>query len=162
MTATMSFPIEARRSDTLEALLAPIHDRWIEQVGRVLAPAIVPRANFWERWGAVRYLIDQFEDRFRLECALVDSLAAGLSRTAIVRLGIIRARLERTRTNLIALGRRRGTAFVVSAFAQEIFEQAKLWCAELEFATKDLGLEDLSSSSQDMLDHLKTVARLDL
>jgi hypothetical protein len=162
MTATLPLTIEARASDTLDSLLSPIHDRWVEQVGQVLAPVMVPQAKFWERWGAVRYLIDQFEDRFRLECALVDSLAGRLTPTAVVRLSTIRATLERTRTDLIPLGRRRGTAMIVSAFAQKIFDQVKLWCAELEFATRRLRQDDLTEESERLLEHLEIAASLDL
>jgi hypothetical protein len=162
MTTAIPLTIEARAPDTLESLLSPIHDKWIEQVGALLAPAMVPHANFWERWGAVRYLIDRFEDRFRLECALVDSLGGWLSRSEVVRLSTIRAALERIRSDLIVLGRRRGTAMVVAAFAREILDQAKLWCVELELTTRNLRRDDLTEESERLLERLETAASLDL
>jgi hypothetical protein len=162
MSATIPFTIEARAGDTLGTLLSPIHDRWIEQVGVLLSPAMVPQADLWERWGAVRYLIDRFEDRFRMECALVDSLTGRLSRTAVVQLNNIRTCIERTRRDLITLGRRRGTAMVVSAFTENIFDQAKLWCAELEFATSKLRWTELPAKTQCLVEHLEMAASLDL
>ncbi|HEY7636290.1 MAG TPA: hypothetical protein VH763_12125 [Gemmatimonadales bacterium] len=161
MSAAIPLAIEPRADDTLDVILSPIHDRWIEQIGTLLAPAMVPQAPFWERWGAVRYLIDQFEGRFRMECALMDSLASWLSRSEFVRLSTIRAVLERTRVDLIALGRRRGTAMVVAAFAREILEQAQLWCAELEFATRNLHRSELSPESERLIKHLELAASLD-
>jgi hypothetical protein len=161
MTATAALTVATRADDTLDVVLSPVHDRWIEQMNRLLAPAMVPQATFWDRWGAVRYLIDQFEDRFRLECALMDSLAGWLSRSEFVHLSTIRAVLERTRTDLIALGRRRGTGMVVAAFAEEILNQAKLWCAQLELATRNLRRCELSAESQRVVEHLEMAASLD-
>lgn len=162
MSATIPFSIQARADDTLEAMLSPVHDRWIEQLEQVLAPAIAPKASFWERWGVVRYLVDQFESRFRLECALVDSLGGWLSRSEVVRLSTIRAVLERTLTELAVLGRRRGTAMVVAAFTQEILDQAKLWCAHLELATSNLHRFELSPESERVVEQLEMAASLDL
>jgi hypothetical protein len=161
MSATIPVTLEARAEDMLETVLSPIHDRWIEQVDQLLAPAMEPQAGFWERWGAVRYLIDQFEDRFRLECALVDSLAGWLTRTEFVRLATIRAELEHTRTDLIALGRRRGTAVLVAAFARDVLKQAELWCAQLEFATRNLRQCELRPESKRLVEQLETAASLD-
>ena len=51
----------------LGAALRPIHEGWFEDVRQYLDPALNPGAEFWTRWAAVRYLNDEFLDRFRWE-----------------------------------------------------------------------------------------------
>ena len=164
MSAAAAIPlnIETRAPDTLESLLSPIHDLWIEQIERLLAPAMAPRAEFWERWSVVRYLTDQFEGRFRLEYALADSLDGLLRPELVSRLESTRRALEFVRAQLVTVGRRRGTSGVTAGLAGKLLERAKLWCAQLEFATRDIRREELSPESGRLLEHLEAAAGLGL
>lgn len=162
MSAGIPLMVEAQQVDSLETILAPIHDQWIAQVGQMLAPALAPRATFWERWGVVRYLTDRFDNRFRLECALIDGLNGLLSPEAAGRLNSTRVALESIRARIACLGRRRGTGGVVAGFAGRLIEQLKLWCAQVEFATRPLSHEDLDQESHRLLERLKAAAGLGL
>ena len=62
--------------ETLDAVLGPTHDAWIEEVRQLLVPATTPVAPFWDRWSVVRHLDDQFLARFRVERALLSELRA--------------------------------------------------------------------------------------
>jgi hypothetical protein len=59
---------------TVGEVLATVHEGWINQVESSLLPATDLRTDFWSRWGATRFLGDQFGDRFRLECAFAAAL----------------------------------------------------------------------------------------
>src|SRR3954468_3659844 len=96
--------------EILDAVLRPIHNVWVTETHRFLDPAIEPGADFWARWGATRFLSDDFRDRYRRERALVDQLRSLLRPDVSehpVREG---DRLVRLRLELDRLGRRRGTA----------------------------------------------------
>jgi hypothetical protein len=147
------------RVETLDSVLAPIHDRWIERLARVLAPAMETGSDRWERWGVVRFLADQFEVWFRFECALAESLAGILEPAAAAALTSARERLEETRVELMTAGRRYGTASQVAALSRRLLEQAQRWCAALEFATVRLTLADLPEAGRELLDHIEAVAR---
>lgn len=154
-TTLNSPPPTASGNGTLEAALAPIHDRWIERLAHVLAPALVPRASFWERWGATRFLTDQFESRFALQCALAESLAGIMDPTARARLDAGRQEIDRLRDRLVAAGRRRGTAGPVAMLARQLIEQTRLWCAELETATSHIAVDSVPEDSRDLLERLR-------
>jgi len=162
MTSTLAPAFDAPPAEPLSAVLSRIHDHWVDRVGRFLAPAMVPRANFWERWGSVRYLADEFEDRFRAQCAVVDSLGLLLGPSALDRLAMARKRLEATRAELTTLGRRRGTAGPVAVLARRLLDQVRLWCVELELATSRLTTGDLPDEAREVIAHLEAVAGLGL
>lgn len=146
------------RVETLDSVLAPIHDRWIERIARVLAPVMEIRADLWERLGVVRFLGDQFEGWFRFECALAESLADVLEPTAAAALTSAREGLEETRGRLMAAGRQHDSAGQVAALSRRLLEQAQRWCAALEFATVRLTLADLPEAGRELLDHIEAVA----
>jgi hypothetical protein len=160
MTPILAPALDAPPAEPLGAILSPIHDCWVERVARFLAPAMMTRASFWERWGAVRYLADEFEARFRAQCALVDSLEPLLDASALGRLAAARKALESTRAELIALGRRRGTAGPVAVLARRFLDQLECWCAGFELATSRFTLRDLSEESRQAVAHLEGMAAL--
>lgn len=162
MTATLIPQAEQVDARSVNATLSLVHDQWMERIARLLAPPASPRATFWERWGAVRFLSDQFEDRFRLECDLAESLAGQLSPSVRVRLHGARAAVERSRSDLMAAGRRRGTAAQVALLCRRFLDQARRWCATLELATAGLAIGDLPPESRTMLARLRTAAGLGL
>jgi hypothetical protein len=158
MTSTLVPSLDAAPAEPLSAVLTPIHDCWVERVARFLTPAMVARAGFWERWGAVRYLGDEFETRFRAECALLDSLEPLLDASSLGRLATARKALEATSAELIALGRRRGTAGPVAILARRFIDRLECWCAGFELATSRLSRGDLSEESRQAVAHLEGMA----
>ena len=63
--------------------LATFNRRWLEEVQQHLAPACSPHSSFWDRWAAVRYLADSFEEPYKLSGELLDELVGSLDwRTA--------------------------------------------------------------------------------
>ena len=162
MTATLTPLPDRAGTESVTTTLSLVHDQWMERIARLLAPVTLPRATFWERWGAVRFLSDQFEDRFRLEAELVESLADLLPPSARARIVGARAALERTRDELMEAGRRRGTGAQVALLARRFLDHARRWCATLELATTGIVAEDLPGTSRDLLARLRTVAGLDL
>ena len=163
MAATLtSPPIRPGAAESVTTRLAAIHDQWIERIARVLAPATLPRAGFWERWAAVRFLNDQFAARFRLECEFIESLGDRLAPTIRGRLTTARKALEHTRTELTSAGRRRGTGAEVAGLARTFLDQARRWCAALELATATLESDELPERSRTLLARLHTAAGLGL
>ncbi len=129
----------------LENALRRVHERWLEDAHRFLDPALNPSAEFWTRWAAVRYLNDEFLDRFRWELALVDELHAFLAEDASELLRQKSARLARLRLELDRIGRRRGTAAEVAAATRALLEQLARWCAEIEAAARAIPPEALTA-----------------
>jgi hypothetical protein len=162
MTAILTPPLEQVDGRSVTTTLSLVHDQWMERIARLLAPATSPRATFWERWGAVRFLSDQFEDRFRLEAELAASLAEHLPPSVRVRLRAARVAVERARADLMAAGRRRGTAAQVALLSRRFLDQARRWCATLELATGGLVTDDLSPESRTLIARLRTAAGLSL
>jgi hypothetical protein len=160
MTPTLTPALDAPSAEPLSAVLSPIHDCWVEQVARFLAPAMMTGASFWDRWGAVRYLGDEFEARFRAQCVLVDSLQPLLDASAFGRLATAQKALESTRAELIALGRRRGTAGPLAVLARRFLDQLECWCAGFELATSQFTRRDLSKESRQAVAHLEGMAAL--
>jgi hypothetical protein len=144
----------------LDAVLSQIHRRWLETIERVLAPAAAPGAGFWSRWGAVRFVTDQFESFYRLEATLLESLAPSLPPSEFARLRQGLGEIERSRSKLVGLGRRRGTAVEVSRQATVLLTLARCWGSELEGAARLLGQADLPPGSKDLLDQLASLARV--
>jgi hypothetical protein len=162
MTSTLDPALDAPPVEPLTVILSPIHDGWVARVARFLAPAMVAGTSFWERWGAVRYLADEFEVPFRAQCALVHSLEPLLDASTLGRLATARKALESTRADLIALGRRRGQAGPVAVLARRFLDQFECWCAGLELATSHLTRRDLSEQSRQAVAHLEGMAALGL
>jgi len=137
------------------AVLAPIHVRWAGQVRSFLVPATDIRAEFWSRWGAARFLGDQFDRRFHLEGALAHELEPLMDPEAAARLRAARAEVERTRAVLMEVGRRRGVATVMAGLADRFMERLGFWWGELEAATTRLDTGDLPAEARRLLDQLQ-------
>jgi hypothetical protein len=63
------------KSDTLVAGLQHAHWEWRKEVEDALTHVRKPEAGLWERWAAVRYLMDQFAPRLDREVHILISLA---------------------------------------------------------------------------------------
>ena len=143
---------------TLDVVLSPLHEAWVEEARRFLEPASTATAPFWERWSVVRYLNDRFPRRFDLERVLVrecrplvnqhhvDAMEAGAERLARLRLGLDRA------------GRRRGTAAEFAPLVEEFMLTLELWCAEIELATRRIDRGSLPGPAGGVLTSLETLS----
>ena len=151
-----AFPAE----QLLDTVLRPIHEGWLEDARRHLDPTLTTGAEFWTRWAAVRYLNDEFLDRFDWERALVDELRAFLAEDTSERLRQEGARLARLRLEVDRIGRRRGTAAEVAAASQDLLEQLGLWCADIEAAAGKIPRESLTMEGATLLAHLETAEQL--
>jgi len=142
------------------AVLATIHEGWMRQVAVFLGPALKEDVDFWTRWSAARFLGDRFGDRFRLECALVETLGDLLSAEAAETLAGARAQLEGTAEQLSDAGRRRATRMLTARLARRFIDQLALWCVELEVATNRLGTADLPEAAGRALLRLRAAESL--
>src|SRR5215208_1538174 len=112
----------ARNDEPLDAVLAPLHDDWVAEAQRYLGPATDPGADFWTRWTAVRYICDDFQERYQRERTLVDQLRAFILPSVADRLRFGGDEVFRLRLQLDRIGRRRGTEIEFAAGAQELLE----------------------------------------
>jgi hypothetical protein len=142
-------------STTVGSVLATVHEGWMKQVATFLSPALSEHADFWSRWAGVRFLGDQFRDRFRLECALVDALAPLMPDEAVGTLQAARAAVERAAEELMAAGRRRATRLLTARLARHFIDQLALWCVEVELATSRIWTTGLPRPATRLLRRLR-------
>ena len=119
----------------LDRALRAAHDAWVHEARSFLQPVMEPAADFWTRWAAVRYLDDEFRDRYDLERARLVQLRPFLARGTTERLARGGDRVFQLRLELDRAGRRRGTAAEVAERARALHDQLMLWLAEVEQAT---------------------------
>ena len=139
----------------LDAALRAIHAAWLREARRFLEPALVHDADFWTRWAAVRYLTDDFRERYRLERAFLDELRPFLDPETVGQLGRGGDHVFRLRLELDRLGRRRGTAAEMLTGTRRLLEQLVVWLAEIELAAGGLTRESLPPEGADLLAHLE-------
>jgi len=145
---------------TVESALAPVHNRWLAEIRQVAEPAMAAAAGFWDRWAATRYFADQFRDHFRLEHALLVSVAALIPFHDAERLVAKAGELDRLLMEFDRVGRRRGTAPVVAEEARRLLEEIAVWCTELELATSGLRADQLPAQASRALDHVLASAAI--
>jgi hypothetical protein len=140
---------------TLDLVLSPLHEAWVEEARRFLDPASSATAPFWERWSVVRYLNDQFPLRFDLERALVGECRPLLNQHHLDGIEAGADRLARLRLGLDRIGRRRGTAIEFAPLVEEFLLALELWCAEIELATRRIDRGALPQPAARALAHLE-------
>ncbi|HEY7502935.1 MAG TPA: hypothetical protein VH700_02460 [Gemmatimonadales bacterium] len=152
----MTTTLTARHlGSSVGAVLANVHESWIRQVTSFLTPATDPRSDFWSRWGAARFLGDQFGDRFRLECAFADALESLIPPHTAARLAATREDIERTRDELAEAGRHRDAAELTATLARRLVEEVARWCVELEQAGERLLPAQLPLAARRLLTRLR-------
>ena len=156
----ISMTLATHSARTVGSVLAIIHEDWIKLVSSFLSPAMEPHADLWSRWGAARFLGDQFGDRFRLECAFADALDGAVSADAAARLTAARDDIERTSEDLMAAGRRQDTPTLTAILARRFIEQVARWCVELELATAKLAPAGLPLTARRLLARLRVADAL--
>jgi hypothetical protein len=147
---------------SVESVLVPIHDHWLNEIRRFVEPATSPRAGFWDRWAATRYFADQFRDHFRLERALLVALAGLMRPDDAERLITQAGELERLLSDLDRVGRRRGTGPAVAEEARRLMDEIAMWCAELELATSSLRRDALPADAARALEQVATSGAVSL
>lgn len=150
--------VEGHTGSMLGSVLRPVHARWMSRTRGALEPVLSPKASFWDRWTAVRYLSDPFDVHYRHEVALLGSLIARLPESAGARLTTLTQTLEAARAQLDQVGRRRGVARTAAVVAREFLDLFGLWCAEVETAFADVPCEGLPARSAELLLPLEAAA----
>jgi hypothetical protein len=142
----------------LSAKLRDIHRRWMDESSEWLGPTLVPDADFWNGWSAVRYINDQFDRQYRRECALIAAIIPLLRPSDAFILCATTVVLERTRRDLDQLGRRQGMTEVVAALAYRFLKLLRTWFAEIERVTEELTLDELPLDGRRALAQLRATA----
>lgn len=145
------------RTSTLGSRLADVHDNWMADADRFLLPVSDAAATFWERWAAVRYIEDQFIERYQLERALLEKLRAFFVPEVRERLEMQADRLNRLLGEFRRLGRQRESARQLAHTTRELLEALRLWYAEIEFAAGGIRWDDLSSETARLVYDLNPV-----
>ena len=159
MHATAVKPFRVRCADeSVETVLHHIHDVWLANTRRFLGPTLEPHTDQWTRWGAVRYLADDFQDQYQWERALLGELRPFLFPATATQLTHQADRIARLHLELDRIGRRRGTAEEFAGGARYLMEQHALWCAELELAGRSIAVESLTPEAVRILNHLQAVS----
>jgi hypothetical protein len=148
------------REEPLETALRPVHEAWLEEAQHLLLPALEENADFWTRWAAVRYLSDEFQERYRLERAFADELRPLIRPASAQRLDQEGDRVRQLRLELDRMGRRRGTAAEFAGATRRLLEQLGLWCAEEELAARRITRDTLSQEGARLLRRLEANLQL--
>lgn len=157
VTTAASTAVQA--DETLDLVLSPTHDAWVEEARQLLVPAATPDAPFWDRWSVVRYLNDQFLERFKVERALVSEIRPFVTIHEMDRLEAGGERVARLHLALDRIGRRRGTAAEFAAMTTEFLKALELWCAEIELAGGRVHRDTLPVEARRMLEQLEARSR---
>jgi len=140
----------------LDQVLRGVHDAWVREVRCFLEPAMEPAADFWTRWAAVRYLDDEFRDRYDLERALLAELRPFLAPEGAERLAREGDRVFQLRLELDRVGRRRGTAAEVADGARALLDQLVLWLTMIEQGVAGVKRDILAPEGEMLLVHMET------
>lgn len=146
--------VHPARKQTVGGILGEIHRMWLDETRKWLAPAMAPEADFWDRWGAVRYLNDQFERLYRRKSAFLKVVTPRLDPTDALALKRQTAELVRRVRKLNSLGRRRGTARAVAAACADLLEVLESWFGETERLTRGLSAAELPARTWGALTQL--------
>ena len=150
MAAPCSVP-ETKSEPTVGSFLARFHDRSMAQCDCVLGPVMDPDATFLLRWGALRFVSEQLQERCRQEEKLVDELRARLSPGMRDRIRQLGEDVDRLRQAVERLARGRCTARELADAAQDLIQGLRLWFAEIEFGLGDVCLSEISPCANQIL-----------
>lgn len=155
MTASTLLPDrESVTEQTLAPILTRVHDRWMAEADVALDPITDPQATFFQRWGAVRYLWDQFAERFLLEQELLEELHPFIPAEVRERLAMQIDRVNRLQHDMDRLAHQRGVARELARTARALLEALRLWYAEIEFAAGGIRQKDTSAGARGLLRRL--------
>jgi hypothetical protein len=158
MSAVASPVFAGSTDETLDTILAPGHDAWIEEARHLMDAASSPGAPDWERWPVVRWLNDQFLRRFLAERALMNELRPHLSVREDEMVGAGEDRIAQIRLVLDRLARRHGNAAEFRALAQGFMQALEMWCAECELAVRRIHCRYLSRDARRLLGEVEAAS----
>jgi len=139
----------------LDQVLRGIHYAWVQEARTFLEPATAAAADFWTRWAAIRYLDDEFRDRYDLERGLLAALRPFLPPATAERIAHEGERVFRLRLELDRVGRRHGTAPEVADGARALLDQLVLWLTTIEQAVAGLTRDTLAPEGEILLAHME-------
>jgi len=160
MRAVQQNVVGLHEEDILAPVLHAAHEIWIRETSRFLLPILVPEAPFWNRWTAVRYLADQFLEQYRRERALLDEVRPFLPPDIAERLTQDGERIGRLQCELDRVGRRRGTAHMVSGVSRELLQLLRAWCADIEEAAGQIPQDLLPEEGNRLVAELELYTRI--
>ncbi len=155
MTVLHEIAPRLRHNSPIASVLHTAHQGWLEETSEYLTPLLGGYAPFWDRWTAVRYLADQFLPRLRRERALVDTFSESLPPEIWKSLTQEGERIGQLQRKLDNLGRRRGTAWVISPVAGELLHALQAWCADIELVVRQISRDALPEKGRKLLARLE-------
>ena len=162
MSAVIAPPVHGIPTDeTLDAVLAPTHDAWVEEARQLLMPPTAPNAP-WERWPVSRWLNDRFVHRFQAERALLNELRPLLTVREEEMLDAGEERIVRLRLGLDRIVRRRGSAAEFGVLAEEFLRSLEMWCAETELVAQRIRFRSLTLDARRAVDEVETASDMTL
>jgi hypothetical protein len=150
MHATLNTLPALRSGAMLDEVLIPIHRRWRGRVAQACAPALLVTSTIWDRWSAVRYLNDAFQEQLGQERELIRRLPRIGSQTR-ERLEAVFETLERLRAQIDAAGRRHHTGGLVTVLLKNFLKQLDAWCTAIEHVARSTPLALLPDQALDLL-----------
>lgn len=150
MPATLNTRCAPRSAAMLDEVLTPMHRDWAACVARACAPALLGTSTIWDRWSAVRYLNDAFQEQLGQERELIRRLPRIDSQTR-ERLAAVFETLERLRARIDSAGRRHHTGGLVTVLLKNLLEQLDAWCAATEHVAGSIPLALLPDQALDLL-----------
>jgi hypothetical protein len=128
---------------------------WLDQASAWLAPAMEPEADFWDGWGAVRYLDDQFARLYRLQDAFVKAILTRISPSDALQLKQKTTELKAARRKLDRVGRRKGMAQAVAAACALFLGLFEAWLEEIQRLMQGVTRAELPPPAQEALARLQ-------
>jgi hypothetical protein len=145
---------------TVSSTLRDIHRQWMNETWQWIAPALSPRADFWNGWSAVRYINDQFHRQYRRQRSFVTAILPLLQPADAVQLRTGTEALERTRRHLDRVGRRQGMTEVVAALSGQFLDLLGAWFAEIQRVTEELTRDELPLQGRRALRQLEAAVAI--
>ena len=125
MSAVASPVYVGSTEETLDAVLAPTHDAWVNEARHLLGSASAPGAPDWKRWTTVRWLNDQFLPWFLAEWALLNELRPHLTIREDEMIGAGEEQIAQIRAALDRVARRRGSAAEFTRWHRDFCRRSK-------------------------------------
>jgi hypothetical protein len=160
--ATTADSSDTRQTETVDQTLRAAHEIWLRETDELLTPLLAPRADFWKRWTAVRYLADQFLRQYSREWALLGTMRPFIGAHLADELQQDGEQIAELQRLLDQAGRRRGTGLLAADLAGSLLEALRSWCADLEAAASEISRDQLPKNGRQLLTEVELYARVHL
>ncbi len=121
-------------SGALVGALQRAHREWRKEVGEALARVRMPEAGVWERWAAVRYLMDDFGPRLDREAHILTGMADRLLAEYSGHVWALGELLQFLCYHLCELGPMPQCGPAFADAVTKLIRALDFWCAEVEGA----------------------------